>query len=74
MKNRKELMLGAKKSSEKWARIPIVLDYHPALLDLHTSSVLKEILPETPIVSFRRPKSIKGEIKWKMKLFLFNLV
>ena len=69
MKNRKELMLGAKKSS----RIPIVLDYHPALLDLHkvfrelqpivdASKLLKEILPETPIVSFRRPKikSIKS--------------
>ena len=70
MKNRKVLMLGAKKSSEKCARIPIVLDYHPALLDLHkvfrelqpivdASKLLKEILPETPIVSFRRPKSIK---------------
>ena len=56
--------------SEKMDRIPITLDYHPVLLHLHRvlrelqplvniSNVLKEILPEYPVVSFCRTKRIK---------------
>ena len=48
----------------------LVLNYHPALLKIHRirrelqvlvewSPLLKSILPEPPIVSFRRPRNIK---------------
>ena len=51
-------------------RIPLVVTYHPGLTNLsriarkhlpilHTSSKLKEAIPDPPIIAFRRPKNIK---------------
>ena len=54
-------------------RIPLVLDFHPALSSigkkirelvpiLHVSEHMKRMFVEAPLVSFRRPKNIKGEL------------
>ena len=54
-------------------RVPLVFDFHPALLGigkkirelvpiLHASVDMKRILVEAPLVSFRRPKNLKGEL------------
>ena len=55
--------------SKKWIEYQLFWIIHSALLGLYSaqgtttsvdiSSVLKEILPEYPIISFRRPKSFK---------------
>ena len=68
-KSREDLVYNQKNPfcQKKMDRIPIILDYHPALLDLHTvfrglqpqvdiSNVLREISLEYPIISSRRTK------------------
>ena len=54
-------------------RIPLVLDFHPALSSigkkirelvpiLHASDDMERIFVEAPLVSFPRPKNLKGEL------------
>ena len=59
---------------EKSARMSLVLNYHPALLNVHRElkelqvivnmsvNVLKAILLETPLLSFQRPKNLRNEL------------
>ena len=60
------------KAKEKSMRIPLVVNFHPALSGigkvvnslwpiLHTSDDMKKVFGAKPIVSFRRPRNLKDE-------------
>ena len=61
------------RGSEGSSRMVLSLDYHPSLLDVHRilrelqvftdmSPLLKRVLPDVPMVSFRRPKNLKDNL------------
>ena len=61
------------RGSEGSSRMVLILDYHPALLDVlrilrelqpftDMSPLLKRVLPEVPMVSFRIPKNLKDNL------------